>query len=282
MLLSIEGDEAVGKTTLAYSAPLPIVGFQFDMGADRAIYGGRFNELFQGLDIAMVPYEPQAEVEPVWQTHDITVFEVPPPIQLGSVRVKGYNRLWTYFVVRCAEALSDPAVKTVVIDTMTVARRVKADAYLESLQDASFDAKGEPILAKPLRERLIQIEYGNPNDAIRDIYSTAAGLKKNLGVVHHLTDERAELNVKGEIKQVLTGKRILEGLNHTYRFVDVAMRLTKVSGPTIVGEFLKCGYDLAQEGTSMNNPTWDAIVNLIWMSSGERIKLDRRNSREVL
>ena len=36
-MLSIEGDEATGKTTLAYSAPLPIVGFAYDMGIERAI-----------------------------------------------------------------------------------------------------------------------------------------------------------------------------------------------------------------------------------------------------
>ena len=42
MLLSIEGDEACGKTTLAYSAPLPIVGFAYDMGIERAIKGGKY------------------------------------------------------------------------------------------------------------------------------------------------------------------------------------------------------------------------------------------------
>ncbi|KKK87943.1 hypothetical protein LCGC14_2748140, partial [marine sediment metagenome] len=47
MLLSIEGDEATGKTTLAYSAPLPIVGFAYDMGIERAIKGGKYEELFK-------------------------------------------------------------------------------------------------------------------------------------------------------------------------------------------------------------------------------------------
>ncbi|KKL24352.1 hypothetical protein LCGC14_2416150, partial [marine sediment metagenome] len=58
MLLSIEGDEATGKTTLAYSAPLPIVGFAYDMGIERAIKGGKYEELFKGLDIEIVPYTP--------------------------------------------------------------------------------------------------------------------------------------------------------------------------------------------------------------------------------
>ncbi|KKL26304.1 hypothetical protein LCGC14_2396680, partial [marine sediment metagenome] len=51
MLLSIEGDEACGKTTLAYSAPLPIVGFAYDMGIERAIKGGKYEELFKDLSI---------------------------------------------------------------------------------------------------------------------------------------------------------------------------------------------------------------------------------------
>jgi len=57
MLLSIEGEEACGKTTLAYSAPLPIVGFGFDMGIERAIKGGKYEELFAGLTINIIPYE---------------------------------------------------------------------------------------------------------------------------------------------------------------------------------------------------------------------------------
>ena len=293
MLLSIEGDEATGKTTLAYSAPLSIVGFAFDMGAKRAMLGGRFNELFNGVDIHYVPYDPlqavltsRMEAETgLWLGHDITVFELPPPIQLDSVRVKGYLQLWLYFIAMVAKAFMANEVKTVVVDTMTVARRVKADAYLETLQNAAFDSNGRRIIVQgkemPMRERLLQIEYGNPNDAIRDVYTTGAGVGKNLVAVHHLTDERAQRpKQSGEMEQVLTGKRVLEGLGNTHRFVDVAVLMTKADG-NVQGEFLKFGYSLAMEGTKQNNPCWDTIADTVAMSTGDRIQLDRRKPNEA-
>ena len=283
MLLSIEGDEATGKSTLAYSGPLPIVGFAFDMGAKRAMLGGRFNELFNGIDIHYVPYDVQSVLQGrmeaetgLWVGHDITVFELPPPIQLDSVRVKGYLLLWTYFIAMCAKAFMANQVKTLVVDTMTVARRVKADAYLESLQDRAFDAGGKRITGVNMRERLLQKEYGNPNDAIRDVYTTGAGVDKNLIAVHHLTDEYASKpNAKGEIEEVATGKRVLEGLKNTHRFVDIAMLLTKDAGH-IKGKFLKFGYSLAMEGTSQDDPTWDTIATTVATVTGDRIMLDRR------
>ena len=284
MLLSIEGDEATGKTTLAYSAPLPIVGFAFDMGAERAMLGGKFNELFNGVDIHYVPYDQSEAVltgriegeTGLWEGHDITVFELPPPVQLDSIRVKGYVTLWTYFIAMCAKAFMANQVKTLVVDTMTVARRVKCDAYLESLQNAAFDAAGKRLPTVHLRERLSQIEYGNPHDAIRDIYTTGAGVRKNLIAVHHLTDEYAKMpNEKGMIEDKATGRRVLEGLKNTNRFVDISIRLTKDKGQ-VKGEFIKFGYNLAMEGTSQENPSWDKIANVVATATGDRIQLDRR------
>ena len=282
MILSIEGDEATGKTTLAYSAPLPIVGFAFDMGIERAIKGGKWEELFAGLDIEIVPYlpEPPAGVstdEPSWSGKDITIFELPNPIQLDSMRLQGNTKLWLYSINAMAAAFSDPKIATIVVDTMTVARRTKASSHLENLQNAAYDAAGNRIQGANLREQLIQIEYGKINDAIRDIYTTGAGVKKNLIATHHLTDERkAAPGPDGKIEQQLTGEKILEGLAQTHRFVDVAIRTSKERGK-INGELLKCGYNLGQEGTVMANPTWDSIANLIAMGTGDRIEIGRRN-----
>lgn len=279
MLLSIEGDEATGKTTLAYSAPLPIVGFAYDMGVERAIKGGKYEELFADLTINVIPYnkeETHLEDEP-WKGSDITTFELPSPIQLDSMRLRGNTDLWLYSIKLMAAAFSDPKVATVVVDTMTVARRTKASSHLEVLQNAAYDAAGNRIQGVNLREQLIQIEYGKINDAIRDIYTTGAGVKKNLIATHHLTDERREaLDKDGKVVQMLTGKKILEGLAQTHRFVDIAILTTK-ENKEIKGELKKCGYNLGQEGTVLSNPTWDSIANLVSMGTGERIELDRRN-----
>ncbi|KKL09639.1 hypothetical protein LCGC14_2563810, partial [marine sediment metagenome] len=237
MLLSIEGDEATGKTTLAYSAPLPIVGFAYDMGIERAIKGGKYDELFKDISIEVIPYVKGVtylEADAAWKDFDITIFELPSPIQLDSMRLRGNTDLWLYSINLMAAAFSDPKVSTVVVDTMTVARRCKASSHLEVLQNAAYDAAGNRIQGVNLREQLIQIEYGKINDAIRDIYTTGAGVKqadgrpKNLIATHHLTDERKEsLDKDGKVVQMLTGKKILEGLAQTHRFVDIALLTTK-------------------------------------------------------
>lgn len=296
MLLSIEGDEATGKTTLAYSAPLPLVGFAYDMGIERAIKGGKYEELFEGLDIEIVPYAPIEDYatmsdEPPWKGKDITIFELPSPIQLDSMRLVGNTRLWLHSINLMAAAFSDPEVATIVVDTMTVARRCKASSHLEELQKAAYGPDGNLLsdgrggLLKP-REQLIQIEYGKINDAVRDIYTTGAGVKqadgrpKNLVATHHLTDERKEgLDEKGQVVQMLTGKKILEGLAQTHRFVDIAILTTK-ENKEIKGELKKCGYSLKMEGMVMSNPTWNAIANAVSMGTGERIEIDRRNHDE--
>ncbi len=285
MLLSIEGDEATGKTTLAYSAPLPIVGFAYDMGIERAIKGGKYEELFADLNINIIPYnkeETHLEDEP-WKDSDITIFELPSPIQLDSMRLVGNTKLWLYSINLMAAAFSDPKIATVVVDTMTVARRTKASSHLETLQNAAYDATGNRIPGVNLREQLIQIEYGKINDAIRDIYTTGAGVKqvdgrpKNLVATHHLTDERREaLDKDGKVVQMLTGEKILEGLAQTHRFVDIAL-LTIKENKEIKGELKKCGYSLGMEGMKLPNPTWDTVANAVSMGTGERIELDRRN-----
>jgi len=267
MILSIEGEEATGKTSLAYTAPLKVVGFQFDMGAERALLGARYNEYFKDLEINTVSYKKDGK--PVPLTSPITIYECPQPIQLDSIEVHGMMDLWNYFLVCIGEALRDPEVRTIVIDTMTMARRIKVDAYLESLQQKSQ--------GNNMRIRLQEIEYGNPNGAIRDIYTTCSAIKMNLVATHHLQDERVDaVDDKGVLVNRKTGKRVLEGLNHTYRFVDAAIRMQKDQGQ-LAAKWLKCGYSLTLEGQLLKNPTWDSLVDQIDLTLGDgRLNLPRR------
>ena len=154
------------------------------------------------------------------------------------------------------------------MDTMTLARRVKADADLQELQEATPTGQQR-------RKQLIQIEWGATNDAIRSIYTAIAGSKKNMVAVHHLTDERKEaFDRQGQVIQVLTGNRILEGLGQTYRFVDVAVRNIK-NGSNIQTVFKKCGYNLGlEEVIKLDNTTWTTILNVIEDSLGGKLTLE--------
>lgn len=272
---SLEGENQNGKSAFAYTAPFPIVGFAFDMGIERALFGGRF-EFFKDLKIKIVEYEPKVKLDEhkaLWRENDITIFKLPQPIQVDNVKVKGMKELWDYFNVRISAAIADDYVRSDVVDTMTLARRVKADAYLQQLQEKS-----------PGRERLIQIEYGTINDAVRDLYTSHEGAGKNLIAIHHLTDERKEVPIMKnggvEIQQTLTGNRILEGLNNTYNYVDVALRLVGTADKMefhVKAEFKKCGYVPELKGTYMEDPTWDSVMNWMNLKLGGRLEFPVRN-----
>ena len=264
MLLSIEGEEAVGKTTLAYTVPPPVVGFAFDMGVERALYGAK-NEWFEGLEVKIVPYKSENQS----LDGDITIYELPQPVQLDTNQIHGASELWAYFIERLVAAIQNPDIRSIVVDTMTIARRVKADAYLQELQEATPSGQQK-------RKQLIQIEWGNTNDSIRSIYTAIAGSRKNMVAVHHLTDERKEsMDSKGQVIQVLTGNRLLEGLGQTYRFVDVAVRNQKNEG-NIATIFKKCGYNLSLEvgNLQLENTTWEKMVQFIEDSLGGKLTLE--------
>jgi hypothetical protein len=280
--ISIEGDNQSGKTTFAFTAPRPLVGFCFDMGFERAILGARW-EQFKDFKIASIEYDSKVKAsESLWKDNDITVFRLPQPIQLDSVEVKGSKELWNYCNERIALCSRDPFVRSVVVDTMTLARRVKADAFLQQLQEKSRADN------KQMRERLQQIEYGTVNDAIRDIYTTFEGVGKNLVATHHLTDERREITETDprtgatQVKQVLTGNRLLEGLSQTHNYVDVALMFegsTSLQGNerrfNVDATFRKCGYVPELKGTSLKNPTWDSLMNWMELKLGGRLEFPR-------
>lgn len=265
MILSIEGPEATTKTTIAYTGPLPIVGFSFDLGTERAIYGTMYDKFFKGLDIKLINYMDKWD----GKYGDITVFEMPQPVQLDQNMLKGFMEQWSFFINHLNDAVVKQGVPTVVVDTMTLARRIKADAYLQELQE------NNP--SRP-RKQLLQIEYGHANDSIKNIYTLMAGMRRNLIAIHHQTDERKDgVDKDGAVVSMMTGNKVLEGLNNTYRYVDVAL-VTSKGKDGIVGKMQKCGYNLSLEGNPISNPNWDNITGMISMSLGDRIKFDKRNA----
>lgn len=267
MILSIEGPEASGKTTLAYTAPLPIVGFSFDISSERALFGSQYNTHFANLGILIETYKKDMKIPDKLPEEDILVYELPEPVQLDQTKLLGFAEIWKFFIGTLTKAAMDSRVKTIVIDTMTLARRVKADAYLQELQAKNPDNP---------RKQLLQLEYGHPNDSIRGIYTLLGGLKKNLVVIHHETDERTDYIDKDGTKQsMLTGKKILEGLPGTHRYVDVALK-TGVTKGEIHSTYLKCGYNLSLVNDTVPNPTWNSITNQVSMSLGGRIKFEQR------
>ena len=284
MIIGISGEEKSKKTSFAYTQPLPIVGFQFDTGFERAIYGTAF-EMFKDADIELVDYKlggleaAQKKLKSI-PSNGILAFDLPSPISIDPLKVYGKSELWNYYLQLIGDAMRMEVVQSLVTDTMTYARSTAADAYLQSLQGKEGNA----------RVQLIQIEYGKPYGWIEDIYKSAKGSKKNLVAVHHLTDERVEgVGADGRITQRVTGNRVLEGHKKTAQLADVMMRFTKKQVPSIYqegkldivveGKFESCGYNLSLEGEALINPTWDLVVQRIMDSLDNRIHLPLRKEK---
>lgn len=284
MIISLEGNAGFGKSSFMYTAPLPIVSGAFDAGVERALFGSRWKQ-FEGIDIDIIKYPPDMTNmnwhKAHWQRNEgksITVYLFPQPVQssyaLGKVR-----KLWNDSTMILNEAIMDPRVATVGFDTMTIARRIAADAYLEDLQNKPGGQN---------RSNLIEVEWGRPGDMIRNLYSTAqnqaesfanVGIKKNFVMTHHLVPIRDNVpDHTGALHSVVrydshhNPYEHLEGLANTYRFVDVAMRFadgliedpfTGVKSLGVIGEFMKCGYDLSKKGTKFEITNWDGLARYL-------------------
>lgn len=276
-ILSLEGLEKCFKTTTAYTAPLPIVGFQFDMGVRRALYGTKFEEYFKDLKIEIITYKPDmklpAKEGKPWHGNDITIFEYPAPIQLDSKSYRGCIDLWTHFMITYVDAMADPYVTTGVIDTMTLCRRTKADAHLEELQ-----RRGAEKRPPEYRHQLLQIEWGVANDAIRTVYTTAQAYKKNLVAVHHLTEHYAPQVRDGITTLQPDGTMVAEGYNKTDQIVDWAVRHEKQYGQ-VKAKITVCGDATDLEGQEIFPITWNGLAETVESKFGGRIQFYKRETK---
>jgi len=277
LLVSIEGDVATAKTTFALTAPLPIVCFSFDIGTEYAIQGLKYKDYFEGLNICTVKYNrinPKDNTvdadkhQALWQQNDITIYELPQPIQLDNTRVTGYIALWNYFISLFGMAASNPNVNSIVLDTATIARTVKVNAYLEELNERE---------GRVARKQLLQLEYGHPNGAIENLYSVMGTIGKTFIATHHIRDQYIPMMIKGEQEMVPSGKMELDGWNKTHRFVDVALLATKDNKATMRMQYIKCRLNPKLEGQYViGEPNWNNLVEQISGSLGGRVSFPKR------
>ena len=270
MILNIEGQEATAKSTLALTAPLPIVCLSYDMGHKRAIWGSKFGEHFKDLKIEVEKYKPGTKA-PSYSGNDITVYAIPWPMQLDKEDIRGHVAIWDYTIELFGRAIMDDNVGTTVFDTMTLLTKSKRDAHLEAANMKEPSKK---------RTQLTQIEYGRPDTDIRSLYQMAASFEKNMVVVHHLRDHYGPVLKGDKIEQGPDGTLEHEGVRDSPRFFDVSVRNENKKG-TITATFQKCGYNLNLQGMSITDPTWNKIVDFIENSppgwNGPRF--DRRETK---
>lgn len=259
MIISIEGEEKSGKSTFAYSAPLPIVSFSFDMSHDRAINGTQHERLFKGLGINVVTVRGSEPVPPVDRGADITVYSAPAPMQMDPNKTTGMLAWWEKWNMAILQQIEQPG--TLMLDTMTLLRNHRVDAHAES---GGW-------------RQLTQIMYGVPNTSIRDIYIYCKSYSKDLVALHHLRAKWGKVMVDGKIVDgPLDGQFEANGLSDTGKYVDVVLRMARAAttdkrrdaegkefSATMKGSIQLCGYNPGLEGLPLLDPDWNSVVDLI-------------------
>ena len=244
------GPNKSGKTTAALSWPNPVL-FDFDLRTEgvspdvmsKVIAHHRF-----GVPISI----PKSGNRP------------------GVVKIlQGWREQYDAFLIKYQEVLKDSKVDSIVLDTATQMRQMVNQSYLQELQEARPDNP---------RERLIPIEYTEPNNRLRAIYNAARSADKNLILTHYEEEEyKDHIDSKGDVHNVPTGKMLLAGFNKTEGIVDLVIRTTLEQRDVYdeggrktgtkqyvpVGEVLLSGLCLELNGMSLEYPGYDTIAK--WM-----------------
>jgi len=153
--LSIIGRKKTTKTTLALSAPRPIVLMDFELGLRR--------------------------VEPKYlpPKDELIVYNYAETIVTDRKRdIKVAQAFWNTILKDYNKSLEDDKVKTIVIDTASAVWEARRMAYLADIRELD-----------PNRKALVPQEYFVPNRDMKMLITQAALHKKILIVVHHTRPE---------------------------------------------------------------------------------------------
>ena len=182
------------------------------------------------------------------------------PIKLTRGNVKGSLGLWENEVMKdFVDAVVSPVIKTIVVDTGTLFRKLNTDAQLERAQIAAGGRGGT-------RTSLQQIEYGIPNTEMRGLISAVRTYGKNLCITHHIGgiyEERLKPNGSESVRIGDTW----DGFNQLGAYVDMIVKtsIKRIPNqpPMPMVSIETCGYTLDAEGMEIPFPSFDNFVSLL-------------------
>ena len=242
---TIYGEPGTIKTSLALTWPKPIAFYDLEHGGRRA-WG--WQALLDSGEI-----HPRTFQVP---THSLTT---------RYEKLQGYVRVGGAFTQSMERDLRD--FPTIVWDTGTIVWALDRDAMLEEIQRTS-----------PTRKQLIQIEYGEPNRRMTELFNLAKSWQKNLVITHHESDEyvtlmdqlnRPILDENSNPVSVTTGRKQPDGFRHTIGLSDWVIRtsftkpkLGSSDPPIPQAAIEKSAYGLLLRGKSIEWPTYGALEEL--------------------
>ena len=259
IVVSIWGQEGSWKTSVALSwVDLGrIVHYEFDIGG-YARTAWRFTPAQLAL---------------------ITNKQFATPIQLEKLKgspnatsrlpkkIIGVKELWQQFVIDYVETVQKPNISTIIFDSSTKLWNIVTRAYLQELQEKQI-AQG--VSEDKIRERLVQIEYGEPNDRMATLIYTARSYKKNLILIHYPRDSYKDfVNSKGEKESYATGVLEPDGFKETRKLIDLELHTEWVKqngvdtiAVRIVNKCALVGVGTKGLGLYLPTPDYNGIVTL--------------------
>ena len=255
MIFIIWGEDKTGKSTLALTAPKPLVYFQFDIGGkERAMW--RFEEEEKKGNII---------------THNKAkkLLDYPQPLRRPTMKteaIKGFRETWNQFLLDYLDALENPKIASVVIDTGTLLWTFAAQCVLQEKQELQL-ARGLQTGEK-LRERLTQIEYAEPNSRMMAVFQGAKSQGKNLVVTHHARDEFKAMPTVNGIEELRTGNREIAGWSKLGSIADLVVhteyKKTKEDKiPSMYATVDLSGVCLQVVGMVFKEPTYDKMQQAV-------------------
>lgn len=234
------GGIATLKSSCARTFPGKIAWHSFDIGGFQRARGGEADKFI--------------------------VHEYPAPRRLSMDKkrhqLEGWAELWSTFLDNLSTDLKNPAVSTIVYDTMTRQWLACHRAYLQLAQDRN-----------PNKEGLIQIEYGEINPWMFEVIDSPKDYGKNLVMTAHDEEQREDVVVvddkgkasKESVVMMEKGKPIMkvQGFRHAWKNADFVLRMEAEKG-VATGTVTKAGIgSIMLDGMSIPFPTYQKIEAIV-------------------
>lgn len=237
IVIAIAGGDKATKTSTGLTFPKPLRVLETDIATvSRAI------SRFKGEDIKVTPF--------------------PTPVGWGKTTDRDIKAVWIAFLEEYKRFLEDKLVVSIQIDTSTKLWWICHSAYLQELNEKA------KVQGKNSRERLQEIEYGEPNNRMASIIYAARAYNKNLILIHHVRPEYQQVMMDGQVKSMeIPGTHVLDGFKYTKSLVDLEVRVTVETieklGRKPVGEIILSGLALEMEGQKIIEPSYDKIIQMV-------------------
>lgn len=281
-VVGIWGEDKTGKSTLALTFPKPMLVLEIDVGGfDRAVnpisVGNKmyhWQDLIKSGDITIKNYAMPFQTD---QISNLSLGE--RTLASPSRKVKGMRELYYRLLQDYMDALDDPNIQTIVVDTGTLLWELTTSAYLQELQEKQFDQKGNLLPGEKMRVQLQQIEYKEPNIRMRAFIYQSKVRGKFLIMTHHASDEYGQIMVNGSLQKGPTGKRAMHGWNSFGDGADMIVQcfVKKVEmsqDPKVSDKMYKpfCKVELTpvfpMKDMEIMEPTYETLVQTMDMVSG--------------